>query len=654
MTKKLANRGLFYTRDSGGKHETTPGEYVAWAQRQAIELGVEFSGNPDRIEAMIREGRSADGDLFLDYGVAGNLLTRPGLDAFTAEAKRDPRITHLFVPRRDRLARPDDPLDGCQMENDLRKSGKTLVFMDRVVGPLPRGTKQNIADQIVTLIDYDHAESERRTLAQKIIYAQITLARKGFSTGGRPPYGFERWLVKDDGTLLRKLEDGERVRMAGHHIVWHPGSEEKLAVIRRILEMLPTMPATRVARILNNEGIPSPDAGRCRKDGGVRHAVSGLWHSTTIMNIARNPLLMAISTYGNRSLGDKLRFTPQGPRDLVNADYRPDDRPKVIRNPEQNIISAPVNFQPIVDPSIHQQLLATLDARSGIQRGRPRSRDWTANPLGCRIFDMNCSWPMYREPYNGSFRYKCGLYQQSHGSQCAHNHIDGLQASRFVLSCIRQKLCMPGTLMKMKKRLQELALRDQEEKPQDKELSRKKASLAEMHNDLAIVTRNMARARSDEQYSAMAAEFDQLQSRMNGLQGEIAAEEERPVVDSQAEIQAALNLLDQLTDLAVKGENLDTIRQLFEIVNARLFLRFRPIPMKKRQINQITGGVLTFGTTPPPIECYQGPTNRKRIKGPGTVVVPRLGVEKDNPLPKTCVGGKEDNSLGNANRGDWI
>ena len=24
-------RGLFYTRDSGGEHETTPGEYVRWA-----------------------------------------------------------------------------------------------------------------------------------------------------------------------------------------------------------------------------------------------------------------------------------------------------------------------------------------------------------------------------------------------------------------------------------------------------------------------------------------------------------------------------------------------------------------------------------------------------------------------------------------------
>src|SRR5437868_1654721 len=74
-------RGLFYTRDSGGEHETTPSEYIRWAQRQATALGVKFTGMPEQIDAMIREGRSQDGDVFLDFCVKGNQLQRAGLDA---------------------------------------------------------------------------------------------------------------------------------------------------------------------------------------------------------------------------------------------------------------------------------------------------------------------------------------------------------------------------------------------------------------------------------------------------------------------------------------------------------------------------------------------------------------------------------------------
>jgi hypothetical protein len=59
-------RGLFYTRDSGGKHEMTPGQYVAWAQRRTAELGARFDGTPEAIMEMIRTGRHRQGDLFLD------------------------------------------------------------------------------------------------------------------------------------------------------------------------------------------------------------------------------------------------------------------------------------------------------------------------------------------------------------------------------------------------------------------------------------------------------------------------------------------------------------------------------------------------------------------------------------------------------------
>ena len=117
MTKRpLQGVGLFYTRDSAGHSELAPPQYVAWASREATRLGVAFDGTPDAIAAMIDRNISSQGSLFLDYGVSGNNLSRPGFNAFRKRALSDNTVSHLFVPRRDRIARPDNPLDGFQIE----------------------------------------------------------------------------------------------------------------------------------------------------------------------------------------------------------------------------------------------------------------------------------------------------------------------------------------------------------------------------------------------------------------------------------------------------------------------------------------------------------------------------------------------------------
>src|SRR5689334_18310009 len=96
-------RGVFLSRDSGGKHENTPAEYVRWAVNAAAELGVAFSGTPQAIEEMIRLGHSVCGDLFFDDGVSGNELSRPALDALQEAVRKDKTISHVFIPRRDRF-----------------------------------------------------------------------------------------------------------------------------------------------------------------------------------------------------------------------------------------------------------------------------------------------------------------------------------------------------------------------------------------------------------------------------------------------------------------------------------------------------------------------------------------------------------------------
>lgn len=657
MKKREAKgRALFYTRDSGGRHEMTPGEYVVWAGKTAAQLGLSFDGTPERIEQMIAADRAVQGDLFQDYGVSGNLLSRPGLDALVKEALADQAVTHILIPRRDRVARPDDPMDAVKLENLLRKAGLTLVFMDRTLPPLAKTRRADIGELIGALLDYETSGKFRRDLAQKLIYAQMKLAKLGYSIGGRAPYGYRRFLVKDDGTVVRQLLDGEYVRMAHHHVVWLPGPDEEIAVIRRILTLLETKPASQVAAQLTQEGVAAPDAGRTRTDRGVKHPTSGVWHQTTVVAIARNPMVAALVAYGRRSMGDQLRFSPDGPRELDDADLRTDGKPKVVRNPDAALVLTPARFEPLIPRDRYDRLMETLDARAGTQRGKPRSADPTKNPLGCRSFDMNCGWPLYRQPYGKTFNYLCGLYQQSQGAKCAHNHVDGPLATRFTLACTRQRLLAPRIWMMVEQRLQELVRQEAANGGQDAAVATTKAALALVNGKLERTAANLALAENEGQYKAIASVFEQLKREKVSLEAELKSVGAGKQGDVQAEVVKALDLGRRLPKLAADADNLGAVGELFNLLNARLFLKFKEVQAKKRKLNKVTGGVVTWGTAPAPVPIYLGPTSRSVVKDPAGALLPAGSGALRAPSVSEPVNGpgEEGDSLGNVRRGERI
>ena len=651
MAERQPGRAVFYTRDSGGEHENTPGEYVRWASRAAETHKVRFAGTPGQIERMIRDGVAVDGDVFQDYGVKGNRLCRPGLDAMVRAVKADPGVSHVLIPRRDRLARPDDPLDGVGIENALRRLGVTVVFMDKVLGPLGRG-RQDIGDAICGLVDYDKAGRERRDLAQKMLFAQLKLARLGFSTGGRPPYGFRRWLVSEAGVKVRLLADGEVVRMAGHHVVWLPSDDEhEWAVITRILELLPSTPASRIAATLTAEGVPSPDHGRVRTDNGVTHPTSGVWHQVTVVGVGRNPLLRAVVEYGRRSMGDQLRFDPTHPRELTAADLRADDQPKVVTNPPAVRVAAPARFDPPAPPELVDAAVAALDRRAGTQRGKPRSADPAGNPLGCRAFDSACGWPLYRQPYNGSYRYCCGLYQQSHGSACGHHHVDGPTAVRVVLACLRQRALSPAMRDKVRAKLEGMARREAASGPSDRAAGLRR-ELEDVRRRGERAGENLAMADGADQRRAIARVFDKLKEQERDLERQLATATPAATFDPAAEVAAAMAALDDIETAADRSADPAAVKGLFDRVNARLFLRFAPTAWGKRTVNKVSGGVVTFGSAPPPVALYEGPTGRRAVKSrpkeQGSGVGQSGSAEPDSESPS-----RED-SLGNVSRADRI
>jgi len=641
-------RALFYSRDSGGRHETTPPEYVRWASRRAAELGLQFDGTPEAIQGMIQSGESVRGDIYFDFSVPGNILSRPGLNQLRETANSDHRVSHIFIPKRNRLARPDDIMDAIGIETEFRRLGIGLIFMDLELGPLKPRQRMPLNEALIAAIDYNHSAEDRRELSQKIIYAHLRLAKEGYSTGGQPPYGFRRWLVDPNGIAIRELEKGEVVRMQGHHVVWLPSDGEEWTTIYRILELLKNNSAHGVAKILTSEGIPTPNHGRYRTDNGVLHTTNGRWNQTTITNIARNPLLVGVMSYGRRAMGDQLRATPNGPRELTDSDLNEhSSSPKVVRNSKENLIEAQAKFEPRVDLIQHQELMEDLDRRGGTQRGKPRSRNPAQNPLGVRLFDMSCGWPMYRIPYKGSFRYRCGLYSQSCGGQCHHNHVDGVVATKFALNCVRQKLLSRTVMPKLEKRLRELSEQNDQSDRKAPLLAKKQLELSELQDLREKSVENMGRAKSDAQYNALAKRFDQLEEQIASIESAIKKLEAElhssPV--GEDEVAIVLAAVHNLSELAGKADSLELARQIFQLTNLRMFMRFRPTRPKKRVINKLVGGVVTFGDAASPVEIYEGATAHKEV---------RSGAKASDPLRKSDFSDGENKSLRNVSRGDTI
>ena len=169
----------------------------------------------------------------------------------------------------------------------------------------------------------------------------------------------------------------------------------------------------------------------------------------------------------------------------------------------------------------------------------------------------------------------------------------------------------------------------------------------------------MALARTPAQFEVISGKFDELKAKEADLQTQIAEVESRarPTEDTESEVAAAMRLVQHLTDLVADPGRLDLATQAFQLTNARLFLRFRPVKSKRRTLNKIAGGLVTWGAAPPPIEIYRGPTGRRALNynGPKPLVAVEAGKSSLPAPPERCIGsGKEDKSLRNVSRGDWI
>jgi hypothetical protein len=270
---------------------------------------------------------------------------------------------------------------------------------------------------------------------------------------------------------------------------------------------------------------------------------------------------------------------------------------------------------------------------------------------------MNCSWPMYRQPYGQSFRYTCGLYQQSHGEQCDHKHVDGPLAARFVLACLRQRLLSPALLPKLKRRLRDLAAENRPQSRSQEMTTGTQIALDKVRGEIKLAKQNLALASNPDSFRAIETVFAELKQREAALDVELNSSESRSNTSANPdeEIEAALAFAERLSELAADGENFALAKEAFAVADAKLFVRFKPVCKKQRTVNQISGGVVTLGAAAPPIDIYNGPTNRNKVKetSPQAAKAAQGACERRSPTASEVQDSdREETSLGNVSRDD--
>jgi hypothetical protein len=209
-------------------------------------------------------------------------------------------------------------------------------------------------------------------------------------------------------------------------------------------------------------------------------------------------------------------------------------------------------------------------------------------------------------------------------------------------------------MAKLRARLEELAAAERGEGPARRQQEADQRALDAVRRKLATVGRNMALAETAEERSATASVFGELKADEARLEQRVRQASPAPASDPGQEVGAALALLERLGGLAeVSGATPAVVGELFRQTGAKLYLRFREIEQGKRTVNVPAGGVLTFGSAPPPGPLYDGPTHRAIIDkalAEGRPVSPVLGRGASEPL----VTGAEAAWSANVQRGTTL
>lgn len=140
-----------------------------------------------------------------------------------------------------------------------------------------------------------------RELGVKVFAGQRHLTELGYKMGGPPGYGLRRILLSADGKPEQELGPGERKYLSTQHVVFAPGPEHEVAVVRRIFGMYldDDLTLREIAGVLNAEGL-------LRHDGSQ-------WWPRNVRPILTDPKYAGCAVFGRstKKLHSRAKAIPK-------------------------------------------------------------------------------------------------------------------------------------------------------------------------------------------------------------------------------------------------------------------------------------------------------------------------------------------------------
>jgi hypothetical protein len=276
------------------------------------------------IAAFARNNEMIHVDSIMLEGVTGSVPgARSDIDSLIERKKLHDDFEVVVVQDTTRLTR-SGPQHAASVEYSLGCSGIELVY---ALDEIPTGDVGDVMKALLHMSGRQHAKSISMASARG---SMSSLLQGRSAHCRRPPYGIDRLYLAPDGTpnhIIRNLVDGsqvmldtetaavirsfrrnERTGMPNHYVKQKdervqlvPGDSDDVETVRRIYyrHHVDNWGYPRIARDLNDEGIPSP--------------TGKLWHVATIRSILLNPTYIGLGIANRISNAIYHKRTPDAP-----------------------------------------------------------------------------------------------------------------------------------------------------------------------------------------------------------------------------------------------------------------------------------------------------------------------------------------------------
>jgi len=613
VRKRPKGRGAMYGRRSQNKskQEHSFAYQVEVAMKRARDLNVPLAVDPELVAEAERTGVCNIGDLYVDDGISGSELSRPGLDKLIADLKADPTKSHVFIHKRDRLARPHRTSDGSRLEEEILELGVTIVFENEIVEPWRPGEDDTV-EVVTRSLEYSRSGRYSYELSDRVLKTAKVIAGDGYRLGGPAPYGFVRVLVDSSGKEIEELPPGKKVDQRGCRVRIKPKDWEKIRVWIWIIEQAEKgLGARAIANRLTEMRVPTPAAGTKRRRRGVDVPVSVAWHAETVMQLLENPVIIGVQAYGRQSGGTHKRWSPDGPRDIDDRDISIDadgyEQLRLVYNEPGEYMTGPAGFEPLIEPERWHRVQQNLANRANPQFRKPKSRSTDKYPLGTRVWCLceGCGALMHGHKQHGQYKYICSRYEDSNGKECKHNWISADRLFDFACRLVTHGLGLDAGAAALREQLREHALRLRSAKPDSIRIEQAEfwaAKVATLTADAETAGRRMAIERDDAAYEVLKREYSRLTGEAAkakaGLTAASAAMSVGDEMSIDEEVAAAMRIAGHLSSVLQDSENREEACDVFRRLGLQIGLMFGDQKFgPKRIVRRPTGGVVVFGDT---------------------------------------------------------